>query len=348
MRLVLALIAGLLPPTPSATPAPTPTPVSVPWTVDCRDESKENGYAFDGYCVPGMVTYETARFSHPQYFGGAMSSYAEGVMERVASNRGRGLGGYKGGAALMGCGDLGKSAYVRPPGGDWYGPLLVVDCSGRSGLYVYILIKRLAIEVDYDTAKHLGGLTLPWVDVRVEGNYGGVPGMQLATWFERNILAFDYPAGQPFITPAIIPSATVTPTPSETPIPLGLIAASEISIRPATAPKAPPMFGSLLFWLLVGHALADYVFQTDMMRKLKYPSASHPGGGPWWFWMSAHALTHAGATALATGGRVDVGLMEFAGHFMIDSFPERNPYLDQALHVIAKIAWAAYVVSVPK
>lgn len=339
---LFALLLGLLKPTPSATPAPTPTPVPVPWTVDCGDEPKENGYLFDGYCVPGVVTEETARFQQPRYFSGAMSSYTEGVMERVASNRGMGLSGYKGGVALMGCGDIGKSVYVRPPGGDWYGPLLVVDCSGRSGLYVYILIKRLAVEVDYDTAKHLGGLTLPWVDVWVQGNYGGVPGMQLATWFEKNILAFDYPLALSIASPT--PLAPASPMPSRAPTPQPSPTVQPIVIQSAPVEEVDPMFGDVLFWLLVGHALADFVLQTDRMGQLKRPAARQPGGGPWWFWMTAHALIHGGAVALATGGRVDIGMMEFAGHFLIDVMPDRNPYIDQALHVLAKVAWAAYAV----
>lgn len=344
MLALLALLLGLIGPTPSATPAPTPTPIPVPWTVDCGDEPKENGYLFDAYCVPGMVTYETARFAQPRYFSGAMSSYAEGVMEKVVANRGMGLSGYRGAAALMGCGDIGKSVYVRPPGGDWYGPLLVADCSGRSGLYVYILVKRLAVEVDYETAKELGGLTLPWVDVRIEGNYGGVPGMQLATWFERNVLAFDYPIGLSLntSTPTISPSASPSQVPSVTPRPPTV---EPITIQVPLEEATRPMFGSVLFWLLVGHALADFVFQTESMGKLKSRFIERQsGGGPWWFWMTAHALVHAGAVALATGGRVDIGLCEFVVHFAIDLMPKRNVYVDQGLHVLAKVAWAAFAV----
>src|SRR3990172_3756303 len=75
-----------------ATAPPTAVPiVVVPWEVDCSDELKENGYLFQDYCVPGAETYEASRFNHPGIFGGAMTSYAAGVMERVASNRGYGL-----------------------------------------------------------------------------------------------------------------------------------------------------------------------------------------------------------------------------------------------------------------
>jgi hypothetical protein len=246
----------------------------------------------------------------------------------------------------MGCGDIGMSAYVRVPGGDWYGPLLVVDCSGRSGLYEYILVRRLAIEVDYQTAKRLGGLTLPWVDVRVEGNVGGVPGMSLATWFERNVLTFDYPANLPFSTPTAAPSATVTPSPEPTGVRRALASADQVIVGPREIARSDTVldFAEVLFWLLVGHALADFVFQTDKMRQFKRPVRVQEGGAPWWFWMSAHCLVHAGAVALATG-RIEIGMLEFVVHFAADSIPRRNAYLNQGLHVISKLVWAYMVVS---
>jgi hypothetical protein len=332
----LAVIAAA--PTPTPTNAPTPTAVQVPWIVNCEDDIKANGYLFEGYCVPGEITYEASRFAQPRYFGGAMSSYAEGVMEKVAANRGMGLGGYEGGVALMGCGDIGKSAYIRRPGHDWDGPFLVVDCSGRSGLYEYILIRRLAVEVDFQTAKRYGAFTLPWVDVRVDGNVGGVPGMSLATWFERYVLAFTWKPSLPGP-----PTATLTPVPpTATATPVPPTATPEPTLAPLTI-EAPvqeaPLFAEILFWLLVGHAVADFALQSDRMSMLKRPTVTPVSGGPWWFWMGAHALIHGGAVALATG-QPALGLGEFGVHFIIDMIPGRNAYIDQGLHVGSKILWA--------
>lgn len=335
-------------PTPTPTTAPTPTAVQVPWIVNCQDDTPENGYLFEGYCVPGVVTYETSRFTHPRYFGGAMSSYAKGVMERVVANRGMGLGGYKGAVALMGCGDIGKTVRILRPGEGWDGPFLVADCSGRSGLYEYIMVRRLAVEVDYETAMRYGSLTLPWVDVMVEGNQGGLIGMSLATWFERNVLAFSW---NPSLVDAT-PSATRRPptsTPSPPPTVVHLEAIAEVILGPP-APFAPeaPMFANLLFWLLVGHAVADFTLQSDRMSMLKRPTRAPVIGGPWWFWMTAHALVHGGAAALAVSPRgptasLAVGVTETVIHFFIDTLPDRNAYVDQAMHIGLKVLYAILV-----
>ena len=52
------------------------------------------------------------------------------LIPQVAANRGMSLGGYAGGLAAMGCGDLGRSAWLRVDG-RWVGRFLVVDCAQR-------------------------------------------------------------------------------------------------------------------------------------------------------------------------------------------------------------------------
>ena len=54
----------------------------------------------------------------------------------------------------MFCGNIGKSAYLKPfPEGHWQGPYLVVDCSGREHLYYNIIINSIALEVDWETSR---------------------------------------------------------------------------------------------------------------------------------------------------------------------------------------------------
>jgi len=205
-------------PTPTATPTETPTPtpsawydLQVPWEVDCEDENLYNGYLNQGYCVPGWVSWEASHFRNPKGFAGAMSSYADGVAEIVCDNQGLPCAGRRGFAAVMGCGNIGDNAYLRPPGGEWYGPLLIIDCTGRSDAFVNIVVKELAIEVDHGTAQKLGALTIGWVEVRV--NSGGAAGgynMPLSRWWLRNVLAFEWPASEflPTLTPTLA-SATL-------------------------------------------------------------------------------------------------------------------------------------------
>lgn len=105
----------------------------------------------------------------------------------------------------------------------------------------------------------------------------------------------------------------------------------------------------MLFWLLVGHAVADYPLQSDWMAKAKNrhnPLAYIPAGQTpqciWPWVLSAHAATHAGAVALATGS-VHLGVAEFVAHFIIDVLKCENVtgiHTDQLLHVACKIAWA--------
>lgn len=104
------------------------------------------------------------------------------------------------------------------------------------------------------------------------------------------------------------------------------------------------------FYLLVGHAVADYPLQSDFMAKEKNPWAKidmsrvPPGQFPTVFWpwvLSAHALVHGGAVALATGS-VWLGLAETVCHWLIDLAKCANYtgiHSDQAMHVACKALW---------
>lgn len=334
------------------TPTPRPT-VAVPWLVDCTDEIKENGYEFQGRCVPGAETYDASRFENPGLFSGVMSSYAKGIMEKVAANRGYGLGGYRGGVALMGCGDIGKKVYIRRPGHSWDGPFLAVDCSSRWGVYDNIMLKGLAVEVDHQTADRYGAGVLPWVDVRIEGNSGGAAGMSLASWYLENALSFSW-------TPAlIVPTATAVPTarptPTASPIPTDIpVPVAPEPLAPTEEPGMIATFWGMLFLLLSGHGLADFALQSDKMgflkRRSNMPQTDVPYGErpvtTWFYWLSAHSLIHGGLVAAITGD-VRLGLAEAVCHGLLDfARGERmtSVHFDQAGHILCKVAWAALAI----
>jgi hypothetical protein len=107
----------------------------------------------------------------------------------------------------------------------------------------------------------------------------------------------------------------------------------------------------LFFYLIAGHALADFALQSDDMAKgknrnrrldmmLKIP----PGQKPmtvWPYWLTSHALIHGGAVALITGVWW-LGLAEFVIHWAIDFAKCENwtgIHTDQALHVACKLLW---------
>ena len=106
---------------------------------------------------------------------------------------------------------------------------------------------------------------------------------------------------------------------------------------------------SVLFWLLCGHALADFPLQSDFMARGKNrhtPAFNVPAGQTpqaiWPWVLSAHAAVHAGAVALATGS-VAWGCVEFVLHWIIDWLKCENVtgiHADQALHVLCKCGYA--------
>ena len=72
---------------------------------------------------------------------------------------------------------------------------------------------------------------------------------------------------------------------------------------------------TLLFWLLVGHAIADFTLQPDTLASAKRRTAI--GELPWQVALSAHSAIHAGFVALVTGS-VFLGTMELLAHSAID------------------------------
>ena len=107
----------------------------------------------------------------------------------------------------------------------------------------------------------------------------------------------------------------------------------------------------MFFYLLAGHAVADYALQGDAMAACKCRGATHPAADsvPWYFWLTAHALIHGGTVAvLARFLDVEpnlalwVGVAETVIHWFIDYGKCAKLYgahLDQTLHVLCKAAW---------
>lgn len=111
-------------------------------------------------------------------------------------------------------------------------------------------------------------------------------------------------------------------------------------------------FAIIIFWLLVGHAVADYPLQGDFLAKAKCSSNPIPGID-WWIAMLAHSFIHAGAVAIVLlpfigmRGAVMFGCLELAVHFVIDRLKcdgLTSFRTDQMIHVVCKIAWASAAV----
>jgi hypothetical protein len=100
---------------------------------------------------------------------------------------------------------------------------------------------------------------------------------------------------------------------------------------------------AMLFWMLVGHAIADYPLQGDWLSKAKNHTLELvPGEAIWPLALSCHTLIHAGAVILATGSYI-VGAIELFLHWQIDyaKCSGRLTYnQDQLLHVLCKCVYA--------
>lgn len=104
-----------------------------------------------------------------------------------------------------------------------------------------------------------------------------------------------------------------------------------------------------LFSLMVGFAIADFALQTDAIAKGKNRhnvdrSRVPPGQkfcACWPYFLTAHALIHAGAVWAATGIWW-IGLIEMVAHWVIDFIKCENwtnPHQDQALHFVCRIVY---------
>lgn len=111
------------------------------------------------------------------------------------------------------------------------------------------------------------------------------------------------------------------------------------------------MFEATIFFkLMIGHALADFVFQQDAMamgknRHNEIHKSRGAGFPPWQYWLVAHVLVHAGAVYFVTGSAL-LAVIEAALHAIIDfSKCERwiNFHQDQFLHLVCKAAYLPFL-----
>lgn len=110
---------------------------------------------------------------------------------------------------------------------------------------------------------------------------------------------------------------------------------------------------AMLWWLLVGHAVADFWAQSDALAQMKNRNRPNtrvpPGQKPMVIWpyaLTAHAVMHGAAVAIVTGSVV-LGVAETAAHWVIDFGKCENWYgihVDQALHGVCKVAWLLLLV----
>jgi hypothetical protein len=106
----------------------------------------------------------------------------------------------------------------------------------------------------------------------------------------------------------------------------------------------------LLFKLLIGHAMADVILQSDNIAKNKNRRSIPTGYDPkihgprqtvWPYFLASHSLCHGLMVMLATG-RYELGIVETVLHATIDFFKCENKYgihIDQSLHFLCKVGY---------
>lgn len=100
------------------------------------------------------------------------------------------------------------------------------------------------------------------------------------------------------------------------------------------------------FLLMVAHAAADFVLQSEAMVKGKNPyheihKPKNPNFPSWHYWLGSHALIHGGLVFLITNS-VLLGLIETVSHFVIDLSKCNGKigfHQDQGLHVAFKVGY---------
>lgn len=101
-------------------------------------------------------------------------------------------------------------------------------------------------------------------------------------------------------------------------------------------------FGTMLFLLVAAHALADYPLQGDFLAQAKNRNTAI-GKVFWPHALFAHSMMHGGAVLLITGSlyfAVAEALIH-AGTDWLKCEQKISLNVDQAIHLLCKLAWAA-------
>ena len=102
----------------------------------------------------------------------------------------------------------------------------------------------------------------------------------------------------------------------------------------------------LLFTLVIGHCIGDYVLQPGPMAsgKSRHSNLREQYGEEfpqWYYWLTAHALTHSGIVILITGNYL-FAILEFFSHWLID-FCKSEKWItlhqDQMAHMLFKLIY---------
>lgn len=166
--------------------------VEVPWVVDCMDLNPYNGWLDEfGNCIPGVLDKSSWTVKSPSTFYGVGDTYSPGIMERICERVN--CNGFKGGVALMSCGDVGRIAWIKLPDKRWDGPYKVIDCSHPRHLFKNVM-SGLVVEWGWDTTVRWGGIMASEgviIHLGERPSSGTGRGWYYMTWWEKHALEWE-------------------------------------------------------------------------------------------------------------------------------------------------------------
>ena len=107
-------------------------------------------------------------------------------------------------------------------------------------------------------------------------------------------------------------------------------------------------FGGMLFFLLVGHYLADFPLQSEFVVAAKNRN-TEIGRLYWPHALFGHSLIHGGFVAFITGHLL-LGVLETCAHGLVDWLKCENKISfnqDQLIHLACKLVWCVLVLIWP-
>lgn len=121
-------------------------------------EDLVEGYLVDDsadlWFTPGLLTWQAYRRSAPVSFTTRAIWQSAGVLEATAAYNNVNLSDVAGGIALIACTDVGRTAWIQPPGGHWL-KTRVADCTQRWHSYYHVVYVQSAVELQYSLAEQL-------------------------------------------------------------------------------------------------------------------------------------------------------------------------------------------------
>jgi len=101
--------------------------------------------------------------------------------------------------------------------------------------------------------------------------------------------------------------------------------------------------------LVLGHFVADYIFQSEFIAINKsHITNITKGAVPWYYVMTSHVSGHALMVYLITGN-IGLGLLEMIVHFMTDCAKCEgliNIHVDQLIHIACKAVWVTILIAI--